>query len=214
MKYLLLFILSIVTLTSNSQSVTGTIHNPKGKHQKGIKIQVKGTKSETRSLADGTFVVPGVKVGDSLIVKPNNNKEATFAVNDTVGLVIIAEKNHIMVNDQVVFYKQEKKKDFNIITREDIEKSGARSIADILRGRVAGLQVSGVGDGTQMTIRGKNSFASKTDPLFILDGAEVTFTLLNSLNLETVESIEVSKTGAGYGVRGANGVIIVKTRRQ
>lgn len=214
MKYLLFFILSIIALTSNGQNVTGTIQNTKGKPQKGIRIQVKDTKNIIKTLADGTFIIPNAKVGDSLIVKPNDSKEAIFAINDTVGLIIIAEKNHIIINDQVVFYKQKKKQDFNVITREDIKKSGARNVADVLRGRVAGLQMTGTGDNTQMTIRGKNSFSSKTEPLFILDGSEVSFSLVNSLDIETIESVEVSKTGTGYGVRGANGVIIVKTRKQ
>ena len=80
---------------------------------------------------------------------------------------------------------------------------------DYLRGRVAGVSI---GPDNSITIRGKNSINSSTEPLFILDGTPINN--LDSINPKDVESVEVLKDGSAsiYGVRGANGVIIITTR--
>ncbi|MBR0052520.1 MAG: TonB-dependent receptor plug domain-containing protein [Bacteroidales bacterium] len=81
---------------------------------------------------------------------------------------------------------------------------------DYLRGRVSGVQVT---SDNRILIRGINSINLSTDPLIILDGAEITD--LSVINPNDVESVTVLKDGSAsiYGVRGANGVIIITTRR-
>lgn len=84
------------------------------------------------------------------------------------------------------------------------------TIYDYLRGRVPGVVV---GPGNKIVIRGQGSINSSNDPLLIVDGMEVTD--LSYLSPADVESVEVIKDGTSaiYGVRGANGVIIVTTKR-
>lgn len=81
---------------------------------------------------------------------------------------------------------------------------------DYLRGRVPGVQVS---SDNRILIRGVSSINLSTDPLIILDGAEISD--LSVINPNDVESVTVLKDGSAsiYGVRGANGVIIITTRR-
>lgn len=83
------------------------------------------------------------------------------------------------------------------------------TIYDYLRGRVPGVVVS---PDNRILIRGINSINSTSDPLILVDGQEVT--TINSLNPADIKSVDVIKDGSSaiYGVRGANGVILITTK--
>ncbi|MCC8018400.1 MAG: hypothetical protein LIO85_01310 [Rikenellaceae bacterium] len=83
------------------------------------------------------------------------------------------------------------------------------SLLDYLKGRIAGVEVTG---GT-IRVRGINSINSGTEPLMVVDGVTMDVRSANALVMpRDIESITVDKTGSMYGVRGANGVIIIKTK--
>jgi len=87
---------------------------------------------------------------------------------------------------------------------------GAQSVLDILQGRVAGVMVSGSGPNASVSIRG-----SRTEPTFLLDGVPVDKTMITSMSIFDVESIDVLKgaSAAIYGSRGGSGVISILTKR-
>ncbi len=108
------------------------------------------------------------------------------------------------------------------VTAEDIEKQGASDepLEKILQGRVAGVTVSRAADGgIAVRIRGGSSIVGNNEPLYILDGMPIQpgpNGALTGLNPHDIESIKVLKDAADtaiYGVRGANGVIIITTKR-
>lgn len=95
----------------------------------------------------------------------------------------------------------------------DIQIKGYTSIGDYLKGRVAGLQVMKVGNGYKYLIRGISSLNAPTDPLFIVDGVEVSD--IDFVSPNDVATVEVLKDASAsiYGNRGACGVIIITTKR-
>ena len=101
---------------------------------------------------------------------------------------------------------------------EDKEKAGVRSAADILRCRAAGVHVTDVpGGGLRVSIRGGTSFRAGNNPLYVVDGFAVRAEngVLYGINPHDIESITVLKDAAStaiYGSRGANGVVIIKTK--
>ncbi len=106
-----------------------------------------------------------------------------------------------------------KKKDSTgSISRLDMKGSeGYTDIYDYIRGRVPGVEVRG----TSITIRGRNSINSGTEPLILVDGVEVRD--ISQISPTMVESIEVLKDASStsiYGIRGANGVILITTRKK
>ena len=108
-------------------------------------------------------------------------------------------------------YGKVKRKD-NTGSISRLDMKGAESYTDIysyIRGRVPGVEVRG----TSITIRGRNSINSGTEPLILVDGVEINDLSVISPNM--VESINVLKDASSsiYGVRGANGVIIITTRK-
>ncbi|MBQ0043874.1 MAG: TonB-dependent receptor plug domain-containing protein [Bacteroidales bacterium] len=108
-------------------------------------------------------------------------------------------------------------KDAGSISRVKVKEeeiSSYNSIFDYLRGRVAGVQIgnSGPGGTPSVTIRGEGSFNSNTQPLFVVDGAVVSdISGLNPYDIYSVDVIKDAST-AIYGSRGANGVIVFKTK--
>jgi len=110
-----------------------------------------------------------------------------------------------------------KKKGVNSGSLSDVpallQQKPYRSLIDLLQGQVAGLNVTSSG----ANIRGQNTlFNGDSEPLVVLDGVAIgTINQASStVNINDIQSIEVLKDGAGWGVRGANGVILIKTRKR
>ena len=106
------------------------------------------------------------------------------------------------------------------VTAEDIAKAPGQSIEQVLMGRFPGVEVTRTPDGGfAVRIRGGSSIRSGNTPLYILDGVAIDpgpNGYLTGVNPNDIESIEVLKEPAEtalYGVRGSNGVIIIKTKR-
>ncbi|MBP3355719.1 MAG: TonB-dependent receptor plug domain-containing protein [Rikenellaceae bacterium] len=100
------------------------------------------------------------------------------------------------------------------ISGETLRQMGIRSIAEALERFVPGVQISSSGrdDGSGITIRGQRSINYSNKPLFLLDGMEISD--ISGISINDVGSIEVLKDGSIYGSRGANGVIIIKSRNR
>jgi TonB-dependent SusC/RagA subfamily outer membrane receptor len=101
-----------------------------------------------------------------------------------------------------------------------IEQSPKESVEKILEGRIAGVNVTRLADGSiAVRIRGGSSFHGNNDPLYVLDGVPIEpgpNGSLTGVNPNDIESIKVLKSAADvaiYGSRGANGVIVIKTKR-
>lgn len=101
---------------------------------------------------------------------------------------------------------------------DEITQAPALTLEDLLIGRVAGLRVeTAPGGGREVIIRGRNSIYGSNEPLYVVDGVPLLRSAggLSGINPSDIESIEVIKDGSAavYGVRGANGVIIIRTKR-
>ena len=106
------------------------------------------------------------------------------------------------------------------VTAEDAEHAPYQSIEQMLMGRFPGVQVARTPDGgVAVRIRGAASFMANTEPLYVLDGMPLQAEPgghLKGINPYDIESIQVLKNPAEtaiYGMRGANGVIVIKTKR-
>lgn len=103
------------------------------------------------------------------------------------------------------------------VSKVNVDEKQLGSYSDIgqyLRGRVPGLVVTKSGDGYKYTIRGVSTINGSSDPLFVVDGAVVSD--ISYLNPRDVKSAEVLRDGSAaaiYGTRGANGVILITTKK-
>ena len=106
------------------------------------------------------------------------------------------------------------------VTSEDIERAPGQSIEEHLRGRVAGVSVNRTADGgIAVRIRGATSFYGSSEPLYVLDGVPITpgpggsLTGIDPYDIESIQVLKDPADTALYGMRGANGVIVIKTKR-
>lgn len=106
------------------------------------------------------------------------------------------------------------------VTSDDVEKAPGNSVAEHLKGRIAGVTVTTSAEGgIAVRIRGASSVYGNNEPLYVLDGMPITpgpGGSLTGVNPYDIESIKVLKNPADtaiYGVRGANGVIIITTKK-
>ncbi|HVE77839.1 MAG TPA: TonB-dependent receptor plug domain-containing protein [Gemmatimonadaceae bacterium] len=105
------------------------------------------------------------------------------------------------------------------VTGDDVRRNPASTPEEVLAGRVAGVTVTRTPDGIAVRIRGASSIHANTEPLYVLDG--IPFEpgpggSLSGISPYDIESIRVLKDPADvalYGVRGANGVIVIKTKK-
>lgn len=97
----------------------------------------------------------------------------------------------------------------SVITADEIRHRPGATIAELLKGRVAGVDVVG----NRVLIRGKSSIYGSNEPLYVVDGVPLLFApSMNPLDIATIEVLKGSEA-ALYGVRGANGVIVITTKR-
>lgn len=108
----------------------------------------------------------------------------------------------------------------NIVTSDELDRAGDDAIVKTLSSKVPGVWVGMAPDGSlAVRVRGASSIGSNTEPLYIIDGVEVhpgPNGALNGINPHDIASIEVLKDAASlsfYGVRAANGVIVIKTKQ-
>jgi TonB-dependent SusC/RagA subfamily outer membrane receptor len=110
-------------------------------------------------------------------------------------------------------------RDPNTVTAEDIQRHPGEPIEEILAGRIAGVEVRRTRDGLAVRIRGETSLRGDSEPLYVIDGIPIQpgpGGALVGINPYDIESIKVLKDPADtaiYGVRGANGVIVITTKR-
>jgi TonB-dependent starch-binding outer membrane protein SusC len=113
-------------------------------------------------------------------------------------------------------------RDNSTVTSDDIERLGATDepLEKVLQGRIAGVTVSRAPDGgIAVRIRGATSIYGNTEPLYVLDGVPIqagpsgSLTGINPYDIESIKVLKDPAETAMYGVRGANGVILIKTKR-
>jgi TonB-dependent SusC/RagA subfamily outer membrane receptor len=107
-----------------------------------------------------------------------------------------------------------------MVTAADIERNAGQPIEEVLQSKVPGLSVSRTADGgVAVQIRGTSSFMSSNQPLYVIDDVPVqpgpggALTGVNPYDIESIEVLKNPEDTAIYGMRGANGVIVVKMKR-
>ena len=212
-------------VTAQTQRVTGVvISDEDGQPVIGASVLVKGTQQGTITDVDGKFTLTNVpSSAETLVVSyvGMHTQEADIKPNMTIRMKTNAE---LLDEVMVVAYGTAKKSAFTgsaaVMHSDEINKIQTSNAANALEGKVAGVQLnnaSGQPGATSPTIRirGISSINAGNDPLIILDGSPYEGDL-NNISTQDIESMTVLKDAASnalYGARGANGVIIITTKK-
>lgn len=211
----LFMLFCMIPLWALSQNITvkGIVKDGAGESVIGASVLQKGTTNGTITDFEGGFTLnlPSKAV---IVVSFVGYKTQEISVAGKTDLTVtLTEDTQLLGNVVVVGYGTQKKEDLTsaiaTLSPKEVLKSPG-GITDALQGSTAGVNVSG----EKIRIRGTGSITGSTDPLWVVDG--IIDASGNIPNDDEIESIQVLKDAAScaiYGVRGANGVIVVTTKK-
>ena len=229
---LLTFFFSLLMLVAQAQQrqITGTVKDDKGNPVPSVSVTVKGSKASAVTALDGSFTI-SAKEGDVLVFSSVSFETAEVKVGSADAYPVVLTATSVVLTDVVVVgYGTQNKKDVTGAVKSlkstAFNKGIINSPQQLLQGKVSGVNVVSVsgepGVALGITIRGPGGVRTSNTPLFVVDGIPLDNNVtgrgdpLNFLNPQDIESIDVLKDASAtaiYGSRGANGVVIITTKK-
>ena len=224
-KFLLMSLLfTSLVMTAQTLDVEGTVSDSSGETLIGAAVVVKGTTVGTVTDFDGHYLLTGVQADAELEFSYMGYENQTIAVQGRSQINVVMADAGLQVEEVVVIgYGSLSKKEVSSsivqIDSKNFVKGPMNSPMEMLNGKVAGLTVNSTSAAdpnasTSLQIRGAGSLSGSNDPLFVIDG--VAGGDIRNLSSQDIESITVLKDAASaaiYGTRGANGVVLVTTKK-
>lgn len=207
----------------SGKTITGKVLDKNNQPMPGVTIIVDGTTNGTMTGPDGTFTLGGVPSGATVIVSCIGYTDQVLPEGKSNYVVSLVPDSEMLEETVVVAFGQQKKLSvtgaISTVASADLRKTTSTRLDNALAGRVTGLtsMQSGGGqpgvDGATMYLRGAATTNGKS-PLILVDGVERDN--IRTIDMNEVESISVLKDASAtalYGVQGANGVILIQTRK-
>lgn len=235
MKKFKLFLIGILLSSSFTmfaqQTVKGAVREKAtGEYLPGVSVVVKGTNIGSQTDFDGNFTIEKVKTGDTLVFRYLGYADKEVLIKSNFNLTVELEESSEQLEEIIVVgYGTTTVRDatgsVEAITQKEFTKGNIVTPENLLSGRVAGVNIttSGApGSGSQIRIRGGSSLNASNDPLIVVDGLPMSGTaggsrgVLATINPNDIESFSILKDASAtaiYGSRGANGVIIITTKK-
>ena len=238
-----LFLTLNCALTGFSQTPTtvrGKVTGSNGEPLSNVTVNLKGTKNNTSTDVSGNYLISTRSGEDVLVFTSIGFERQEIPINKRSVINLQLQSNAESLDDVVVIgYGTTRKSDLTgsvvSVKAEDLKKTQVTTFDQALQGRAAGVQVTQIsgkpGAETSIRIRGTSSINAGNEPLYVIDGMLVSsdgadvstgvtrgprISALSSVNPNDIESIEVLKDASAtaiYGSRGANGVVLITTKR-
>ena len=213
-----------VTLLAQNQNITGKVTGQDGEVLPGVSILVKGTTTGTATNAEGVFTI-AAPASSTLVFSFIGYVSEEVPVNgrNQINVALVSDLK-ALEEVVVVGYGTQKRSDLTgsvaSVSAKEIRAVPVTGIGQALQGRAAGVQVTQTsnapGGGVSIRVRGGNSILGGNEPLYVIDGFPVYNESGANLNPNDIESMEILKDASAtaiYGSRGANGVVIITTKR-
>ncbi|WP_188370672.1 SusC/RagA family TonB-linked outer membrane protein [Muriicola marianensis] len=209
---------------AQEKRISGNVTDQNGLPLPGVAVLVEGTTTGTQTDFDGNYTITA-RVGQVLRYSYLGQKTVTRTVGASNTINVQMEDDAEALQEVVVQgYRNSTKEKSSIasvtINAETIENRPNASFVQTLSGQVAGLNITTStgqpGAASNVNLRGVTSINGNTQPLYIIDGVPVDQSNFRSLNPQDIASVSVLKDAGAtaiYGNRGANGVIVIKTRQ-
>ncbi|MCL8006950.1 TonB-dependent receptor [Gelidibacter japonicus] len=210
------------TITAQQIEIKGTVSDYTGEPLPGATVQIKGTTRGVSTDFDGNYSIK-VSKGETIVYSFIGFIKEEVIVGNQTDISLRLSPDTTALDEIVIGYGSVKKKDFTgavtALTEKDFNSGPIIGVENLIQGRAAGVQVSAAssepGGEMLVRIRGNNSVNSNNGPLYVVDGFPLDF-LDNSINPADIASVNILKDASAtaiYGTRGANGVVIITTKR-
>lgn len=218
---------AVVAWHPQEWKLTGKVTTTSGEPLPGVTILVKGTATGTTTGLDGTFTLSVPESPGTLVISFMGYTTREISFSGPMGDLSISLQESIKSLDEVVVvgYGAVRKRDVtgavSSVTSEQIEQIPVQNLTQALQGRAAGVDIASgnfrPGEVASIRIRGNRSVRASNEPLYVVDGiplAEGTgINDFNPLDIESVEILKDASATAIYGSRGANGVVLITTKK-
>jgi len=220
---LCLCLLCVASAFSQTVTVKGKV-TAEGAPLPGVSVRVKGNTAGTTTNANGEFSLTAAS-NATLVFTSIGYKTKEVPIEGRTYMAESLEIQSRQLQDVVVLgYQTATKKSVTTsiasVSAKDIESYSSGTVATAIQGKLPGVQVMAsagtVGAQPRILIRGFSSLTGNTNPLVIVDGMEIGYNNMNTINPADIESIDVLKDASAssiYGARGASGVILITTKK-
>jgi len=213
-----------LAVIQQQRSVSGTVTDESGLPLPGVTVLVKGTTQGTVTNADGNYSLSNIPEDATLVFSFVGMQTQEIPVGDQTTINIKMETDAIGIEEVVAIgYGTMRKSDLtgsvSQVKSEDLETVPVYNMEQALKSQAAGVDVkqnSGKpGSRIEVTIRGGNSMIGDNQPLYVVDGFPITggISFLNPTDIESVDILKDASATAIYGARGANGVVMITSKR-
>lgn len=239
----LFFFLAATVVHAQERNITGTVSDEKGTALPGATVAVKNSKLSTMTSADGRFTLKIPATARVLVISYSGMEKEELSLGSKSSYAVILRPSITTLGDVVVVgYGTVRRSDVTgaatRLSREEFIRDNPTNILQALQGKLAGVNVTqndgAPGAGISIRVRGSNSFLGGTEPLYVIDGVpfnnsnsgatpesigsdeKQTLNALAFLNPNDIESIDILRDASAtaiYGSRGANGVVLITTRK-
>ena len=216
-----ILMLGQLCMYAQTGTVTGTVNGSDGRPLAGVSVNVKGTSRGTSTSSSGKFSIAAAST-DSLILSSVGFQQQTIAVaNQTDVIVSLTATNRELEQVVVTGYGTARKRDITgavaSVSGAELAKQPVLTATQAVQGKVAGVQVISSGDPNSLPvirIRGTGTMLAGANPLYVVDGViNDDIRNINSSDIVSMEILKDASATAIYGMRAANGVILITTKR-
>ena len=204
--------------------VTGTVVDAMGEPIIGASVVVKGTSNGTVTDFDGKFTVANAPAKGNLVISYVGYRSQTIALGGKSDIKITLEEDKQLLDEVVVVgYGVQKKSDVTgalaHMDAKELTNMPVSNALQAMQGKAAGVDITNSqrpGEVGSITVRGQRSIDASNGPLYVVDGMTIQTGGIENINPADIESIEVLKDASStaiYGSRGANGVVLVTTKK-
>ena len=205
-------------------AVSGNVTDKDGAPLIGVGVFVKGTTNGVVTDFDGNYSLPSVPVDAVLTFSTLGFNELEVQVNGQTEISVVMQEENVVLDDVIVVaYGTAKKESFtgsaSVVKGDEIAKRPVGNLTKSFEGTVAGVQVTSgggqPGEGASIMVRGVGSVNASSSPLYVVDGVpyDGAVSSINPADIETLTVLKDASAGALYGARGANGVVVITTKR-
>ncbi|APZ44845.1 SusC/RagA family TonB-linked outer membrane protein [Polaribacter reichenbachii] len=215
-------ILCMQNVFSQNKTITGQVKDTSGNLLPGVSVLIKGTQKGTNTDFDGNYSLDNVSPKDELVFTFIGMNAITILVGNQTKIDVVLQENLESLNEIVVVGYGSKKKSLvtgaiSSIDSKQIKSSSNQRVEAVLQGRTSGVTVSSSsgspGSGAKIRIRGAGS-SGNSEPLFIVDGMKASSIAdIAPADIANIEILKDAASAAIYGTEGANGVVIITTKR-
>ena len=219
-----LLLLALAAFPAAAQIVKGVVTDPSGEPLIGATVLEKGSTNGTATDIDGMFQLnlKDARKGILVVSYVGFASQEIPVAGKTDFKIVLQEESEVLNDLVVVGYGQQKKESvvgaISQVNSGDLLETPSANLSQAIAGKIPGVitsQTSGApgADDAAIYIRGRATFSGDAQPLILVDGIERSFSQIAPDDIETISVLKDASATAVYGVRGANGVMLITTKR-